>query len=257
MSKNNPIMRINNKKKSSNNKSTSIYGINSVRESLLSGNVSALYALERMKSHELVGLANKKGVSIEYVDAGTLNGLAGNDHHQGFVAKVKTYETYSLEELLKSVEGKKEPLFLILDGIEDPHNLGAILRSCDAFGVDGVIMKKQGQVPLNATVARVSTGAINYVKVAVVANLTQAAETLKKNGFWIVSSDGAATQEYDEVDYKCPIALVVGSEGFGISRLLLEHSDFVIKIPMVGHVNSLNASVSAAILISEISRARK
>ena len=118
-------------------------------------------------------------------------------------------------------------------------------------------MKKQGQVPLNATVARVSTGAINYVKVAVVANLTQAAETLKKNGFWIVSSDGEATQEYDEVDYKCPIALVVGSEGFGISRLLLEHSDFVIKIPMVGHVNSLNASVSAAILISEISRARK
>ena len=250
-------MHIHNKRKPSNNKSTSIYGINSVRESLLSGNVETLYTLERLSGHELVGLANKKGVELKYVDSSMLNKLAGNDHHQGFVAKVKTYETYSLEELLKSIEGKKEPLFLILDGIEDPHNLGAILRSCDAFGVDGVIMKKQGQVPLNATVARVSTGAINYVKVAVVANLTQAAEKKKKNGFWIVSSDGEATQEYDEVDYKCPIALVVGSEGFGISRLLLEHSDFVIKIPMVGHVNSLNASVSAAILISEISRARK
>ncbi len=132
-------------------------------------------------------MANKKGVEIKYVDSATLNNMAGSDHHQGFVARVKTYETYSLEDLLKSVEGKKEPLFLILDGIEDPHNLGAILRTCDAFGVDGVIMKKQGQVPLNATVARVSTGAINYVKVAVVANLTQAAEVLKKKGFWMKS----------------------------------------------------------------------
>lgn len=245
------------RKKQNNNKSTTTYGINSVRESLLSGNVTTLYVLERMNRHELVDLAKKNGVSLQFVDEKTLGSLSGSNHHQGFVAKVKGYETYSLEELLASVKGKKEPLFLLLDGIEDPHNLGAILRTCDAFGVDGVIMKKKGEVQLNPTVARVSTGAINYVKVAVVANLTQAAETLKKNGFWIASSDGEATQSYNEIDYKCPIGLVVGSEGFGISRLLLEHSDFIIKIPMVGHVNSLNASVSAAILISQISLARK
>lgn len=233
------------------------YGINSVRESLLSGNVIALFVLDRMANHELVDLANEKGVSLKHVDAATLDKMCGSNRHQGFVARVKTYETYTLEDLINSCGEKKDALFLVLDGIEDPHNLGAILRTCDAFGVDGVIMKKRGEVPLNPTVARVSTGAINYVKVAVVANLTQSVETLKKHGFWIVSSDGEATQSYADIDYKCPIALVVGSEGFGISRLLLEHSDFVIKIPMVGHVNSLNASVSAAILISQISLARK
>lgn len=244
-------------KKSVKNNATLTYGINSVRESLRADNVTFLYVNERFNNHELIDLARNKGIEIKFVDAGYLDRLSGGNHHQGFVAKTKAYSTCSLDELISSVKGKKEPLFLILDGIEDPHNLGAMLRSCDAFGVDGVIMKKRGEVPLNSTVARVSTGAINYVKVATVANLTQAAEALKKNGFWIVSSDGEATQSYDEVDYKCPIALVVGSEGFGISRLLLEHSDFIIKIPMVGHVNSLNASVSAAILISQISLSRK
>lgn len=250
-------MNIQRKKNYAKNNDTITYGVNSVRESLRADNVNVLFVLERMARHELVDLADKKGVETKFVDAGYLDKLAGGNHHQGFVAKTKSYSTYSLDDLISSVKGKKYPLFLILDGIEDPHNLGAILRSCDAFGVDGVIMKKRGEVPLNGTVARVSTGAINYVKVATVANLTQAAETLKKNGFWIVSSDGEATKSYDEIDYKCPIGLVVGSEGFGISRLLLEHSDFVIKIPMVGHVNSLNASVSAAILISQISLARK
>jgi len=245
------------KKNCAKNNDTTTYGINSVRESLRSDNVNMLFVLERMAGHELVDLAKKKGVETKFVDAAYLDRLSGGNHHQGFVARTKSYSTYSLDDLISSVKNKKDPLFLILDGIEDPHNLGAMLRTCDAFGVDGVIMKKRGEVPLNGTVARVSTGAINYVKVATVANLTQAAETLKKNGFWIVSSDGEATQSYDEIDYKCPIGLVVGSEGFGISRLLLEHSDFIIKIPMVGHVNSLNASVSAAILISQISLARK
>ena len=193
----------------------------------------------------------------QYTDINHLNQISKNANHQGIIVEVKPYEYCSVDEIIRSSKNKTQPLVLILDEIEDPHNFGAILRSCDAFGVDGVIMKKKGEVQLNPTVARVSTGAINYVKVAVVANLTQAAETLKKNGFWIASSDGEATQSYDEIDYKCPIGLVVGSEGFGISRLLLEHSDFIIKIPMVGHVNSLNASVSAAILISQISLARK
>jgi 23S rRNA (guanosine2251-2'-O)-methyltransferase len=146
---------------------------------------------------------------------------------------------------------------LILDGIEDPQNFGAILRSVDAFGVDGVIIKKRNEVPLNATVAKVSTGAINWVKVAMVSNLSQAIQTLKDHGYWIVASDGSGKQDYDTVDYKSPIGLVVGSEGFGIAPLVLKNSDFIVKIPMTGHVNSLNASVASAILISEIVRSRK
>ena len=144
----------------------------------------------------------------------------------------------------------------MLDGIEDPHNLGAILRSADAFGVDGVIIKSRGGVGLNGTVAKVSTGAISYVKVAEVNNLTKAALKLKDAGYWIVESDGSASLSYDEVDYHCPICLVVGSEGFGISRLLLSKADFVVKIPMKGHVNSLNASVATGILLSLISLKR-
>ena len=145
----------------------------------------------------------------------------------------------------------------MLDCIADPHNLVAILRTCDALGVDGVIIKKRGEAPLNATVSKVSTGAINWVKVAEVTNLNQAIETLKKKGYWIVASDGEAKMNYDEVDYKSPICLIVGSEGFGISKLVLKNSDFIVKIPMFGHVNSLNASVSAAILASEIVRSRR
>ena len=122
--------------------------------------------------------------------------------------------------------------------------------------VDGIIMKKRNEVPLNSTVAKVSTGAICYEKVASVPNLSQAIRKLKDNGFWVVTSDGSGTTNYDEIDYKCPIALVVGSEGFGVSRLLVRDSDFVAKIPMVGHVNSLNASVATAVFLAQISSSR-
>ena len=150
-----------------------------------------------------------------------------------------------------------QPDIVILDGIEDPANLGAILRSCDAFGVDGVIIKNTGGVSLNSTVAKVSTGAVMYVPVCGVANLSQAISELKDSRYWIIASDGSATKDYDEVDYKGPVALVVGSEGFGISRLVLQNSDLVVKIPMVGHVNSLNASVATGILLSQVALSRK
>ena len=140
----------------------------------------------------------------------------------------------------------------MLDGINDPHNLGAILRSADAFGADGVIVKKHGQAPLNATVAKVSTGAIDFVPVCQVTNLTQTINELKKNGYWVVSSDGSAKMDLNDIDYKFPTVLVVGSEGEGISRLILENSDYITKINMVGHVNSLNASVACAIYLSTI-----
>lgn len=235
-----------------------IYGRNAIRETLLAGRAVSLYVLKRNGSDSLVNLARKLGVDVVLLsNEGELTKMAKNPSHQGFVAICKDIEPVSLEALLLACKEKKNPLLLMLDGIEDPQNLGAILRTSDAFGVDGVILKKRGEAPLNATVAKVSTGAINYVKVAVVSNLSQTIMTAKKNGFWVVSSDGEARQSYDEVDYNSPILLIVGSEGFGISSLLIKNSDFVVKIPMFGHVNSLNASVATAVLVSQIVRSRK
>lgn len=233
-----------------------IYGKNAVREAVVSNSATALKVVRRLEQDKIVQEAKAKKIPVELVEESELTRIAKNPSHQGFMAICKGWKSYSVEELIESSKASKYPLVLILDGIEDPHNLGAILRSCDAFGVDGIIMKNRNEVPLNSTVAKVSTGAICYAKVASVPNLSQAIRKLKDNGFWVVSSDGSGTSDYDEIDYKCPIALVVGSEGFGVSRLLIRDSDFVAKIPMVGHVNSLNASVATAVFLAEISSLR-
>ncbi len=233
-----------------------IYGKNAVREAVNSGSAAELKVVRRFEQDMIVQAARAKKIPVELVEESELTQIAKNPSHQGFLAICKGWKNYSVEELIESSKGSTYPLLLILDGIEDPHNLGAILRSCDAFGVDGIIMKKRNEVPLNSTVAKVSTGAICYEKVASVPNLSQAIRKLKDNGFWVVSSDGSGNTNYDEIDYKCPIALVVGSEGFGVSRLLVRDSDFVAKIPMVGHVNSLNASVAAAVFLAQISSSR-
>ncbi len=235
---------------------TIVTGKNAVREAVCSGCATKVLTLERFQKDPLVVMAQAKKLVVEFVRETELTRITKNSCHQGFVAICKEWRNYSVEELIESSKNSKYPLLLILDGIEDPHNLGAILRSCDAFGVDGIIMKKRNEVPLNSTVAKVSTGAICYAKVSTVPNLSQAIRKLKENGFWIVSSDGSASTSYDTIDYKCPIALIVGSEGFGVSRLLLRDSDFVTKIPMVGHVNSLNASVATGIFLAQISSLR-
>lgn len=234
-----------------------IYGRNAVRETLRAGRVEKLVITKRQADDPLVAEARESHVQVEYADEANLTRMARNPSHQGFVAISKEIEPVSLDFLIREAEKCDYPLLLMLDGIEDPHNLGAIIRTADALGVNGVIIKKRGEAPLNATVAKVSTGAINWVKVCQVSNLNQTIETLKKKGYWVVSADGEASTDYDKVDYKCPILLVIGNEGFGISRLVLKNSDFVVKIPMVGHVESLNASVSAAILVSEIQRSRR
>src|SRR5574344_993579 len=239
----------------SDKESTIIFGKNPVRSALGANHVKTFIVSRRLSDDPLVMLARSSHVEVRLVDERELDHLTDSAVHQGFAAIVKPYGTISLDDLLRGIQ-KPYPLILILDGIEDPHNLGAILRSADAFGADGIILKSHGEVPLNGTVAKVSTGAIDYVKTAVVTNLSQAIEKLKAQGFWIVASDGSAKQNYDEVDYRCPIGLVVGSEGFGISPLLLKRSDFVVKIPMFGHVNSLNASVATGILLSEIALQR-
>ena len=233
-----------------------IYGKNAVREAVASGCATGLKVVKRFEQDMIVQQAKAKKIPVELVEEPELTRIAKNPSHQGFLAICKGWKNYTIEELIESSKRSAYPLLLILDGIEDPHNLGAILRSCDAFGIDGIIMKKRNEVPLNSTVAKVSTGAICYEKVASVPNLSQAIRKLKDNGFWVVTSDGSGTTNYDEIDYKCPIALVVGSEGFGVSRLLIRDSDFVAKIPMVGHVNSLNASVATAVFLAQISSSR-
>ena len=234
-----------------------ITGRNAIREALRAGNVKSLSVLSRLDKDPVVKEARGLNVPVKLVDDNELTRMAKNSSHQGFVAISKDLETVTLDELIQSAKNTTYPLLLMLDGIEDPQNLGAIIRTADALGVDGVIIKKRGEAPLNATVSKVSTGAVNWVKVASVVNLTQAINTLKEKGYWIVASDGEAKQDYDEVDYKSAICLIIGSEGFGISKLVLKNSDFVVKIPMCGHVNSLNASVSTAILAAEIQRSRK
>lgn len=194
----------------------------------------------------------KKGLKPKFVDLDTLNKMSHGGNHQGIIVEAVPREYSSVEEILKSAKGKKQPLILILDEIEDPQNFGAILRSADAFSVDGVIVKSKNQVPLNWTVAKVSTGAIEYVKVAQVSNLNNVIQVLKDNGFWIYAADGSATKSYENLDYSGSVALIVGSEGRGISQLVMKNSDFIIKIPMTGHVNSLNVSVSTGILLSRI-----
>ena len=196
-------------------------------------------------------LAQKKNVEVVKCDKKKLYSLTKTDNHQGVVAEIEDYKLYSLQELLDSVSEGEKGLFVLLDELEDPHNLGAILRSADATGVNGVIFKKTNAVGLTPTVAKVSAGAIDTVKCCSVTNLVRTVEELKDKGYWIVGTDMDA-QEYRSVDYDMPMVLVIGNEGKGISRLLKEKCDFMVSIPMIGKISSLNASVSAAVLLYEV-----
>lgn len=168
---------------------------------------------------------------------------------QGIGANVSDYEYYELENV---VDKTKKQYFIILDGLEDPQNLGAILRTADATNIDGVIIPKNHSVSLNATVAKVSVGAIEYVKVIQVSNINNALAYLKENGFWIVGTRMDAEKSYLDIDPSVSLGIVIGSEGFGMSKLVSKNCDYNVSIPMSGHVNSLNASVSAALLMYEI-----
>ena len=231
---------------------TFIYGRNPVREALKSKRVKSVFLTDSMSDQTILDEIKLQRLECKIVSSNELTSKVKVDKHQGVVAIVKPYEYFDLNEIIRRSKNVDVPVVLILDGINDPHNLGAILRSCDVFNVSGIIIGKHNQVPLNATVAKTSAGAINFVPVALVNNINNALEKLKENGFWVVSTDGAATINYYDLKYDFPIALVVGSEGEGVSRLVLKNSDYIVKIPQYGHVNSLNASVAAAILLSRI-----
>ncbi len=207
---------------------------------------------------ELRRLARERGAVVQEVPRRKLDDLFGSPHHQGVVARVSPYAYWELEDVLERIAGRSTPPFLLLlDGIEDPHNLGAVLRTGDAVGVDGVIIPKRRSVGITPTVVKVSTGAVEHVPVVRVNNMVRCIETLQQRGIWIVGSDAAAEQLYTEVAYDGPVALVIGSEGKGLSRLVREKVDFLVRLPMVGHVNSLNAAVAASVLMYAVLRQRQ
>lgn len=233
-----------------------IYGKNPIIEALKGASVYKVYMLEGNKDHTIFQLCKKQQVSVEFVSKKEFEKKVGKAAHQGVMACIEQYRYYTLDEILDSIPTDKQPLLLMLDGLEDPHNLGAILRTCDAVGVDGVIIGKNRSVGLNATVAKVSTGAIHHVKVAQVTNLTRTLEELKKRSFWVVGCELENSQDYRAVDYNMPTVLVIGSEGAGISRLVKKSCDINVVLPMTGHVNSLNASVAAAVLLYQVYNSR-
>ena len=229
-----------------------IYGKNTVLQSLKSKrNVEELYVARDSKNDEIVSFAMKEGIRISYKTRKELDSIV-EGNHQGVVAVVESYRTYSLEEILADLPEGKKGLLVMLDGLEDPHNLGAILRTCDAVEVDGVLIRKNRSVSLNSTVAKVSCGAIDTVKVAEVTNLSETLKKLKKEGYWAVGADNNEAKDYRSVDYNMPVVLVIGSEGSGISRLVKEQLDFSVKLPMFGQITSLNASVAAGVMLYEI-----
>jgi len=238
-----------------------IMGKNSVFEALQSErSINKIYIAEgvhKSSLHKLLTLAQEKKIITQYSPKKKLDQMTQNGNHQGIVASVAAYDYADLHEVVKRAKNKdKVPFLVLLDEIEDPHNLGSILRTCDVVGVDGVIIPKRRSVGLTATVSKTSAGAIEHVPVSRVTNMAQTIDWLKDEGFWIVGTDASANQMYHEIDYKIPVVIIIGSEGKGITRLISEKCDFMVKLPMMGHVNSLNASVAAGIILFEVYRNR-
>ncbi len=230
-----------------------IYGKNVVKQSIQEGKVKKLFLQRR--DEDLLNLASTKNVVVKIVSRDKLSTFVKTSNHQGVVAEIEEYRLYTVEEILVSIPNNKKGLLVMLDGIVDPHNLGAILRSCDAIGVDGVIFKKDRSVGLNATVAKVSVGAIQTVKCAQVTNLSRTIEELKKKGFWTVGT-AMTGLDYRALNYDFPTLLIIGNEGKGISDLVMKKCDYLVHLPMMGKISSLNASVSAGILLYEIHNKR-
>lgn len=237
-----------------------IEGRNAVLEALRSGKpMDKIYVLDGCQDgpiRTIVREAKKHDAILQFVTKERLNQLSETGKHQGVIAHAAAYEYAQVEDMLELARSRGEdPFIFLLDNIEDPHNLGAIIRTANLAGAHGVIIPKRRAVGLTATVARTSAGALNYTPVARVTNLKKTVEDLKKQGLWFVCADMDGTVMYD-LDLKGPIGLVIGNEGEGVSRLMKENCDFVAGIPMKGDIDSLNASVAAGVLAYEIVRQR-
>ena len=237
-----------------------IEGRNAVLEAFRSGKtIDKLFVLDGCQDgpvRTILREAKKHDTIVQFVKKERLDQLSATGHHQGVIAQASAYEYATVEDILENARKKGEPPFIfLLDGIEDPHNLGAIIRTANLAGAHGVIIPKNRAAGLTATVARTSAGALNYTPVAKVTNLAKTIEDLKKEGLWFVCADMGGTTMYD-LNLKGPIGLVIGNEGEGVGRLVKEKCDMVASIPMKGDIDSLNASVAAGVLAYEIVRQR-
>ena len=229
-----------------------VSGRNNVKEILKNfsdnNQIKEVICSNNFNEKDILSLVKKRNLNINYKEKWELDKLAKNNH-QGIIMIVDDFNYTSIEEFYKMNTGK----IIILDHLEDPHNLGAIIRTVEASGIDGIIIPKNRSVEVNETVAKTSVGALYNVKISQVSNLNQTIKKLKDNGFWIIGTDMDGV-DYRSIDYPDKCVLVIGNEGFGISRIIKESCDYVVKIPMNGKINSLNASVAAGIMIYELIR---
>ncbi len=235
-----------------------IYGRNAVTEALNSEQeIDTLYVQKGASLGKLIPLARQRGTVIKEVSAEKLNAMCGTEKHGGIAAELAACSYSTVEDILEvSAQKGKPPFIIIADEIADPHNLGAIIRTAEAAGADGVIIPKRRSASLNATVYKTSAGAAAWLKVARVANLVDTIKRLKEENIWVYGMEADGTP-YDKAELSGGVALVVGSEGFGLGRLVRENCDMTLSLPMMGKVNSLNASVSAGILMYEVVKYRK
>ena len=237
---------------------TLVEGRNAVTELLRSGRAcDKVFLADGAHTGDIGAMARERGIPVVICDRRKLDGMSTTGNHQGVIAQAAAHEYASLDDLFAAAEAAGEaPLFIICDGIADPHNLGAIIRSADTAGAHGVIIPKRRAVGLTAVTARASAGAIEHVKVHKAGNLSSLLDGLKARGVWIFGAEADGTVGLYDADFAGPTAIVIGSEGEGISRLVREKCDFIVSIPMRGKVNSLNASNAAAVLLFEAVRRR-
>lgn len=238
-----------------------IEGRNAVLELLETGKDINRILVAKGEKHgsilKILAIAKERRIVTAEVERSKLNEIAQTPNHQGVIALVPPYEYCEVEDILEEAQKRKEPPFiLILDGIEDPHNLGSMIRTAETAGVHGIIIPKRRAASVNSTVNKVSAGAVQHMKIARVNNITETIRELKEEGLWICGTDMETEKYYYDEDFKGAIGIVIGSEGYGMSRLVKENCDFLVKIPMKGKITSLNAAVSAGIVLYEVVKQR-
>ena len=247
------MKKYNNASSEKNNKKEEKINVKDTTKSTSKDKIKKVYLSNKFKDNEIITLIKKKNINPILLDMRDLDKMC-KGLHQGIILEVEDVKTYSLEDIIPNID-KEYPLVVLLDHIEDPHNFGAIIRSCEAFGVDAIIIPNDRSVDITGTVVKASVGTIEKVKIIKVTNLNNTIKKLKDYGYWVVGTDMEGTV-YTDIDYKMKTALIIGNEGKGISRLVSENCDYLAKIPMSGTVNSLNASVACGIFLAEINRSR-
>lgn len=243
--------------------SEKIYGRKPVLEAIRSGAraISRIYLMQGSRDdilHQIETHANARGIAVGFEPRHRMDTMAGGANHQGVIAVAEAFHYSDLEDIFQAARSKNEPVFtILLDEIEDPGNLGAIIRSADAAGVHGVVIPKHHAAEINATVVKASAGAAEHVTTVKTTNLNDTIRKLKEANVWVVGAAGEATKDFFEYDYRQPVALVIGNEGKGLRRLVRENCDELVKIPMAGKMSSLNASVASALLLFEVARQRR